>query len=114
MAWCSWRRSTTGKSIDLYLQVVYPYVDTMTAAAQGTASEDRRREARARNDHVALVGVFGDDFAFKFGESDDAHVVHTSGTEAVDCTCPDRQHRGVKCKHMIAYEHWSYIDEFDF
>jgi hypothetical protein len=24
--------------------------------------------------------------------------------EALDCTCPDRKHRGRKCKHMVAVE----------
>ena len=75
---------------------------------------EKVREDRARNQYVRVIGVHNDDFVFDFEGSDETHVVHTSGTEAEMCTCPDHQGRGLTCKHMAAYENSQYIDEWDF
>jgi hypothetical protein len=87
----------------------------MSTAITATMSDaEQTRESRAANEHVTLVGVFGDDFIFDFAGSDETHAVHTSGSDAEMCTCPDHQHRGVRCKHMAAFEDFSHVDEFDF
>lgn len=87
---------------------------TATTHPQSDEPAENKRAARARDQHVTLVGVFGDDFVFDFEGSDESHVVHTSGMDAEVCTCPDHQHRNLTCKHMHAYEAWTPIDEFDF
>jgi len=87
----------------------------MSTTTSGMMSDaEETRETRAANQHVSLVGVFGDDFVFDFAGSDDTHVVHTSGVDAEMCTCPDHQNRGVRCKHMAAYEDFGHIDVYDF
>lgn len=85
-----------------------------TAFDMTLSPAEQAREDRARESHVTLVGVFGDDFVFDFEGSENTHVVHTSGSDAEMCTCPDHQQRGIRCKHMAAYELWTAIDEFDF
>jgi hypothetical protein len=85
----------------------------MSATDSGMTVAEMERDTRAATEHVTLLGVNGDDFVFDFDGSDEAHVVHTSGCDAVLCTCPDHQYRGVRCKHMAAYEDFSLIDEFD-
>lgn len=87
---------------------------TQTQNADELTAAEQSREQRAADSHVTLVGVFGDDFVFDFEGSDETHVVHTSGSDAEMCTCPDHQNRGIKCKHQFAYERFSYIDVFDF
>jgi len=86
----------------------------LTQSDDELTTAEQSRDNRARDSHVTLTGVFGDDFVFDFEGSDDTHVVHTSGSDAEMCTCPDHQQRNVRCKHMAAYERFSYIDEFDF
>jgi len=90
-------------------------IATDTSQSGSTLSPaEQKRQQRAIESDVSLVGVFGDDFVFDFEGSDDTHVVNTSGCEALMCTCPDHQNRGVRCKHMAAYELWTCIDEFIF
>lgn len=85
----------------------------MSATTQTLTEQEQTRETRAAESHVVVRGVFGDDFVFDFDSSEETHVVHTSGVKAEMCTCPDHQHRDVRCKHMAAYEDFSKIDEWD-
>lgn len=88
----------------------------MAQAVSPNARNDAEetREARAARQHVTLVAHSGDlDLLFDFEGSDDTHAVHVDGSEAVFCTCPDHQNRGVRCKHMAAAEDWSHIDTVD-
>lgn len=62
------------------------------------------RTQRARDEWMELHVV--DDQLGIQSESGDLHLLSTNGTTAEGCTCPDHQHRGVRCKHMIAYEDW--------
>lgn len=85
----------------------------MSFTTRTLTKEEQTREKRADEAHVTVRDVFGDDFVFDFDTSEENHVVHTNGVKAVTCTCPDHQHRGVRCKHMAAYEDFSKIDEWD-
>jgi hypothetical protein len=86
----------------------------LSAADDGRTEAEKDREARAARQHVTLLGHSGDlDLVFDFEGSDDTHVVHVDGSEATFCTCPDHQHRGVRCKHMAAAEDFSLIDAFE-
>jgi len=87
---------------------------TSTQTGSTLSPAEQSRADRARNSHITLVGVIGDDFVVDVRGSDETHVVKTSGTDAEMCTCPDHQQRGIKCKHMFACENFSYIDVFDF
>ena len=62
------------------------------------------RAKRARDQWMELHVV--DDQLGMASEGGDLHLLSTDGTDADGCTCPDHQHRGVRCKHMIAYEDW--------
>lgn len=62
------------------------------------------REQRAHEQYVTLFFV-GRDLIIQMDDGD-RHVIQTHGIDAEDCSCPDRQKRGEKCKHMWAWERW--------
>lgn len=73
----------------------------------------RKRLERARNTSWKAAVAGPNSFAIRGADSDSAHLVETSGTDALRCSCPDFKHNlgaGGKCKHMLAYEEWN-IDE---
>lgn len=70
---------------------------------------------RAQSQEMELTIIENDDMAIRSGGSDETHVLHTEGSEAISCTCPDYENRNPDggCKHMIAWENW-FIDEVKF
>lgn len=84
---------------------------SQTSTTEEQTAEEKR-EQTAAEEYVELMGVDCDTFVFRTGGDGDCHAVLTSGSDAVTCTCPDNTHRGVRCKHMAAYEHFPYIDAF--
>jgi len=77
---------------------------------QTEAFEKRARRARETYWMMAVTGP--NQFAIR-GRDSDAHLIETSGMEAIRCSCPDYEHNvgpDGMCKHMIAYEEWE-IDE---
>ena len=82
-----------------------------SSAKQATKGEwYAKRAARAASENVTMTIVGPDTFAME-GDSGNAHLVETSGSEATHCTCPDYEHNltgDQKCKHMIAYEECEY------
>lgn len=74
-----------------------------------TQSAEATRTARAEEEHMTLYALYGDEFVIE-GDSGNRHVLNTSGSTALECSCGDHQNRSVRCKHMAAYEEWL-IDE---
>lgn len=68
----------------------------------------QKRAARAKSTEWKLAVAGPNSFAIRGENSDNAHILRTRGTDAVECSCPDYQNRpGIeKCKHAIAYEEW--------
>jgi len=82
--------------------------ETMSATEARIIAEEKRA-ARAEEEYMTYYLIEGTDHVIE-GDSGNSHVLDVQGSKAVDCSCPDREHQGVRCKHMAAYEEWL-IDE---
>lgn len=88
----------------------------MTPAKEGSGRFVRKRKQRAHNRYLRLVYHAGSEVRYMVQKHDsewgNAHVIEVDGTDAVDCSCPDRQERGkergLPCYHMLAWENWTF------
>lgn len=68
---------------------------------------EEKRAQRAEDEHMTYFLIGGTDHVVE-GDSGNRHVLSVDGAEATDCSCPDHQQRGIRCKHMAAYDEWSF------
>ena len=79
---------------------------SLSGREQRIVAEEKRAQ-RAEDEHMTYYLVGGTDHVVE-GDSGNRHALKVDGSDATFCTCPDHQQRGIRCKHMAAYEEWSF------